>query len=398
MDQSYASVRLSRAPVTALVGDGRILSHVLLRGRSSRLRRVSLVNLMLASVVTFMTPTGALTHLQPRATSQPIYSVGLSRCTFVDQTRSVPSFATTPPSLLSNHRSLVTELRYPAATSGPSAATILGATPASQPGGFPLIVFAHGYNVTPSTYAPLLNAWARAGFVVAAPIFPDENSTAVALQHNANTEGDLPNEPADLAFVTRQLLSVNSNRSASCPIAFGLIDAFALALAGHSDGGVAVGMLADSTGSDPQGATFQSLRANLDFRAAIVMSGDEGGRAAYRTSATSPSLMMIQSAADQCNPAKGALRLYRDVKQNNKWFLELMAAHHMPPYNGVDVRDFNVVVGATSRFLQATLGQTSSLGDLMSFANERPAIAQIFHAGRGPLIVPLSARPLCSMN
>jgi hypothetical protein len=353
---------------------------------------------MLASVVTFVTPTTVSTHFQPRATNQPVFSVGLSRCTFVDRTRSVPNFATTPPSLSSNHRSLVTELRYPTAASGPNSTEMVGAAPAIQPGGFPLVVFAHGYDVTPSTYAPLLDAWARAGFVVAAPIFPDENANAVALQHNANTEGDLPNEPADLAFVTRQLLGVNATRSASCPVAFGLVDTSALALAGHSDGGVAVGMLADSMGRDPQGATFQSLRANLNYRAAIVMSGDEGGRAGYRKSATSSSLMVIQSAADQCNPAKGALRLYRDVKQNNKWFLELMAAHHMPPYDGVDVRDFNVVVGATSRFLQATLKQTSSVGDLMSFANARPAIARMFHAGRGPLIAPLSSRPLCNMN
>ncbi len=363
-----------------------------------RARPVVISTMMLASAVTIVQPLDSSAHLDPRSTGQANYSVGVSRCTFVDQTRSVLNYATAPPSLLAKQRSLVTEIRYPTTPLAPSVRESVGATPASQPGGFPLIVFAHGYDVTPDTYAPLLDAWARAGFVVAAPIFPDENHNEVLLQRGANTEGDLPNEPADLAFVTRQLLIDSATLSTTCPVAFGLVDGSALALAGHSDGGVAVGMLADSTGRDPQGTTFQSLRANLNYRAAIVMSGDEGGHAAYRSTSTSPSLLMVQSAADQCNPAKGALRLYRDVRQNNKWFLELLAAHHMPPYDGVDIRDFNIVVGTTSRFLRTTLEQTPTQGDLMSFGNQRPMVARIFHAGPGPTIAPLSTRPLCSLS
>src|SRR5690349_8633597 len=36
----------------------------------------------------------------------------------------------------------------------------------------PLIVFAHGFALTPERYVALLGAWAAAGYVVAAPVFP----------------------------------------------------------------------------------------------------------------------------------------------------------------------------------------------------------------------------------
>lgn len=70
-----------------------------------------------------------------------------------------------------------------------------------------------------------------------------------------------------------------------------------------------VGMLAFSTGRDPRGVTFAALRAGLNFRAAIVMSAREDDVSAYRTLPTGPALLVVQSAADQCNPAFRALHL-----------------------------------------------------------------------------------------
>ncbi|NNN09190.1 MAG: chlorophyllase, partial [Acidimicrobiaceae bacterium] len=46
-----------------------------------------------------------------------------------------------------------------------------------------MIVFAHGYDVSPDIYSALLNSWVRAGFVVVAPFFPDEKASAVIAQH-----------------------------------------------------------------------------------------------------------------------------------------------------------------------------------------------------------------------
>ena len=61
----------------------------------------------------------------------------------------------------------------------------------------PLIVFGHGFAVTPAIYSPLLTAWAQAGYVVAAPIFPLGNQNAPG----GPNESDLVNQPADMSFV-----------------------------------------------------------------------------------------------------------------------------------------------------------------------------------------------------
>jgi len=68
-------------------------------------------------------------------------------------------------------RQLVTVIRYPAAVES-SRVDVLAAPPARSAGPFPLVLFAEGYDITPAPYARLLQTWAQAGYVVAAPIFP----------------------------------------------------------------------------------------------------------------------------------------------------------------------------------------------------------------------------------
>ena len=84
---------------------------------------------------------------------------------------------------------LTTVVRYPA-TRGPH----------------PLIVFAHGFALTPATYSRLLRAWTQAGYVVAAPVFPLEDANAPG----GPTESDLVNEPRDVSFVVTRLLALNA--------------------------------------------------------------------------------------------------------------------------------------------------------------------------------------------
>lgn len=340
-----------------------------------------------------MSTDTAISHVSSSyaASNSGKYSVGFARCTFVDRSRSVLDYATNPPSVLSSQRRLVTEIRYPSAM--PSARTVAtpGALAAIRAGGFPMIVFVHGYDVQPSIYSALLDAWASKGFVVASPIFPDESAAGVAHQHGANTEADLVNEPADVAFVTRQLTNDSASETPSCLILFGLIDSSALALAGHSDGAAAVGMLSYSSGNDPQGVAYSTLRSLSHFRATIIMEGDEGGHAAYRSSTFSPDLLVIQSAQDHCNSAQGALRMYRDVQQSNKWFLELRSAHHMPPFDGVDKRAFASVVATTSLFFQMSLQEIATATQLLKTGNAQPSTARLFHAGAGPTIDPLTS-------
>ncbi len=353
--------------------------------------RYAVVAMLIAGAAATTDLASATVKSPHQATSLSNYSVGIERCIFVDHTRSVLNYASRPPSLLSSNRTLITEIRYPTSTRSSSAAATLGALPAIRSGGFPMIVFVHGYDVNPSTYAVLLDEWASKGFVVAAPIFPDENSAAVAQQHGANTEADLVNEPADIAFVTHQILTDSAAASTSCPVLYGLIDSSALAVAGHSDGAIAAGMLSYSTGIDPQGTAYAGLRSGLHFRATIIMEGDVGGRAPYRSSSSGPALLVIQSAQDHCNPARGALHLYRSVRQTNKWFLELLTAHHLPPFDGVDRHAFASVVATTNSFFQMSLDETSSAAQFLSVGNARPSTARLFRAGPGPNIAPLTS-------
>jgi len=333
-------------------------------------------------------------HVTPAAA----YAVGVTRCTFVDRTRSTPNFQTTPPSVLVSTRTLVTEIRYPISPVVGGSTESFGATPALRSGGYPMIVFAHGYDATPDTYARLLDAWVRAGFIVAAPLFPDESSAGVAAQHGVNTEDDLWNEPADLTFVTRELLDASATRSASCPLVQGLIRASQLALAGHSDGATVVGILSYAHGTDPYGVSYQRLRAGLDFRATMILSGQVDGVDRYVPLSPDPALLVIQSAQDQCNPARKAIQLYRSVRQHDKWFLELRSAHHLPPFDGADVPAFNVVVNASVRFLRIAVTGSTRTGGLLAYGNAHHRIASMYHAGNGPADPPPVTLVSCGHN
>jgi len=322
------------------------------------------------------------------ATSAPASTgVGIAHCTFVDTTRSVLTYATNPPHVRSRVRTLLTEIRYPADLTRPSSHAVANAPVLARRGGYPMVVFAHGYDVTPDTYALLLNSWVRAGFVVVAPFFPDQKASSVAAQGSVNTENDLVNEPADLAFVTRTVLRETAAPPRGCPVLGGLVNVHAVAIAGHSDGANAVAMLAFDHALDPQGLAFTRLASNLPVRAWIILAGAETPGQRYASPAGHPSLLVVQSKADHCNLISEGVALYRDINQPNKWFLELLSAHHLPPFDGVDARAFAVVARVTSRFLQTSLGVLTPHLTLATIADQRPSVARLFVAPAVPSLV-----------
>jgi hypothetical protein len=366
-------------------------SHVKTPRRSRRRGALATVVAVNASLLVPLAGNG----LQAHATAPtPTYGVGVTRCTFIDRTRNVLNYATSPPTVLARQRSLVTEVRYPTLARSPGDTERTNAPPAQQPGGFPLVVFAHGYDVSPDTYSSLLAAWTKNGFVVVAPIFPDESSTEVSRQH-VNTEADIYNEPADLAFVTRQLLLASSTLTSSCPLVQGLIRSSELAVAGHSDGAVAVGLLEYSDGRDPQGVAYSKLRQGLAIRATLIFSGAEEGGAPYGAEPAKPPLLLVQSARDQCNAPAEGVELYRAVAQGDKWFLELLHAHHLPPFDGEDRGAFDVVTMTTTSFLQFALTHSVNASALQAAGNARPLLGRLTRGGAGPSIAPYVDPPPC---
>jgi dienelactone hydrolase len=311
-------------------------------------------------------------------------AVGVQRCTFIDDTRAVLDYSTATPTIRSNHRTLLTEIRYPIQATGAGPNETTGAAPLERRGGYPMIIFAHGYDVTPDTYAALLDDWARAGYVVVAPFFPDEKFSAVSAQHNANTEGDLANEPGDLAFVTKEITRASATPTRGCPVVRGLVNASQIALAGQSDGGNAVAMLAYDHSKDPQGIPYTDLHTGIHYQAVMILSGAEAVGQTYAAEEQNPSLLMIQSVDDQCNLIGDALKLYRDVEQPNKWLLELLTAHHLPPYNGTDKAAFRIVVATSVRFLEASLHVAQPSRSLVAYGNQYPSVARMYDDQEGP--------------
>jgi dienelactone hydrolase len=260
------------------------------------------------------------------ARSGPPFAVGLRITTFVDRSRVVrlPSGATEP-------RRLVTYLRYPT----PGRATdrdLVGARPDRAAGSFPLVVFGHGFAVTPATYARLLRAWARAGYVVAAPVFPLGNANAPG----GPNESDLINQPADLSFVVSRLLAADSDPRS--PL-HGLIDPTRIAVAGHSDG-------ADTALAAAYSRRFRDSR----LRAAMILSGAEiPGVGGYVFHPGMPPLLAVQGTADTLNPP-GLTAAFFAIASRPKFLLTLPGAPHLAPYTWLEPQ-LTVVEDVTIGFL-----------------------------------------------
>ena len=198
-------------------------------------------------------------------------------------------------------RRLVTILRYPTRS-----------LPVARP--LPLVVFAHGFDLTPQSYRSLLHTWTAAGFVTAAPVMPGESATAPGGPDRA----DLVNEPADLRFVIDRLLA--ASRRPTSPL-HGLIDPRRIAVAGHSDGG-----------DTALGVAYDSRLRSRRIRAAIVLAGaflpDPGP---FVFPQHGPPLLAVQGTADTINPPTDTAA-YFEAAHTPKVLLRFRGAGHYGPY------------------------------------------------------------------
>ena len=258
------------------------------------------------------------------------YAVGLETLRLVEPGRTVEL-----PSGTREPRTLLTYVRYPA-LGAPGRTDVSGATPARADGPFPLVVFGHGFAVMPELYERMLQSWARAGYVVAAPVFPLENADAPG----GPDESDLRNQPDDMRFVISRVLAASS--SGSGPLS-GLVDPSEVAASGQSDGGdtaLAVGY--DKYFSDPL------------VKAVIVLSGAEiPGLGGFQFPSGSPPLLAAQGTADPVNLPSETTAFF-EAARPPKYLLSLLGAGHLPPYS-YEQPQLGIVERVTIAFLDAYL-------------------------------------------
>jgi len=275
---------------------------------------------------------------------------GGRRLSFTEPTRDGPAGQRLGP------RTLATTVWYPRSGSGPAA------------GPRPLLVFAPGFMQCSGPYSALLEAWASAGYVVAAVDFPRTSCHEGAAAH----EPDLVNQPRDVTYAITRLLALNAR---SHDLFSGLLNRREIGAAGQSDGGDTVAALAAN------GCCIDSRLA-----AVAVLSGAEWppmpGRYFPRGRRTPP-MLFVQGSSDVINPPWTSVQLYRTDRSRARYYLDLLGADHMSPYTGPNATE-RLVVRVTLAFFDRYLrGQAGAL-DAMTRAGNVSGTAILVGGGQPP--------------
>jgi dienelactone hydrolase len=295
-------------------------------------------------------------HTDPPAPPQPAarapLAVGIRTLTIVDSSRTVrfPGRGPEP-------RRLVTVIRYPA-MGLPSRTDVPGAPPDRRDGPFPLVIFGHGFAVTPGPYAPLLQAWARAGYVVAAPIFPLGNANTPG----GPNESDIVNQPRDMSFVISRMLALNSRRAG---LFSHLIARDEIAVTGQSDGG-----------ETALATAYDTHFIDSRIKAAVILSGAElPGVDGFTFPAPSPPLLAVQGTADTINRPVFTYQFFNLAPRPNV-LLALPGASHLPPYT-TEQPQLTIVEGVTIDFLGAYLRHARGAREAMSSVGNVQGVATL---------------------
>jgi dienelactone hydrolase len=214
-------------------------------------------------------------------------------------------------------RVLVTQVRSPTGTGGK----------------LPLILAIHGADGDPSRLAPLLDVWAKAGYVVAAPTFlktrKDARGKALA--------SEVAQQAADARFVLDELLDLGPALR---------VDSAEVGVAGMSLGGMTVyGLISHTCCQDGR------------IGAAIVMAGVHDdfpdGRYVHQT----VPVLLIQGDADI------GYHHSRDAYPQlapPKWFITLHGERHSPPFEVPRGAVAGVVDVTTTLFWNRYLGSDTA--------------------------------------
>lgn len=297
--------------------------------------------------------TGTRAHKRPRPVYHGPYAVGLRQESLLE-----------PGTTTTSARPLPTTIMYPAipgahAGAASTAAPGPGAASTAAPGPFPLIVFSQGFATSVSAYDGLLEAWTKAGYVVASPTYPFTAPTGPL------NEQDIVNHPADLRYVISTLIAQADNRHSQL---HRLVNPTEIAVAGQSDGGdVSLAVAANSCCIDHA------------VKAAVILSGAElssFGGSYFRGG--SPPLLVTQGDHDGINLPGCSATIYNQAP-TPKYFVDLLeqdsagepaAQDHLGPYTEPGATR-NYVARASIAFLDSFLkGRQSPLEDLLAAGGE----------------------------
>jgi len=253
--------------------------------------------------------------LAPMATARDL-AVDTETFTFVDESRETPAYGSYPGA---PERTIPTQVWYPADRAGP----------------YPLVVFAHGFGVTPDFYWALLPRLASAGYVVAAPTLP----LLSGIPAGPTDSDDWDEKFTDLQFVTTQVLDRSAGGD---PVLGGQVDADRIAVVGHSDGA----QLAFGDG-------FEAGRTDARVRAVVAYAAYLGGGHEYQ--ANGRALLHFAGEFDEYNDFAGTVGWDAAVLADPRWTLAVWGAHHAPPYTDPDDAAFAAVTETTIEFLDFRL-------------------------------------------
>jgi dienelactone hydrolase len=292
-------------------------------------------------------PTG------PAPRRQRPFAVGLRTLRLVDRSRHVRQ-ADGRVVL----RTLVTDVRYPALGS-PSRVDRRGAPAAVAAEPYPLVVFGHGFSLLPSTYTLLLRAWARSGYVVAAPAFPLENANAPG----GPVAADRVNQPGDVRFLISSLLHASTAQGAL----HGMLDPGEIAVGGHSDGAGTASSLA-----------FDPHERDTRVQAVLLFSG-AGASGTPTTGSPATPVLAVQGTADPVHSAASTSAFFAAARRP-KYLLQLLGAGHEDPYT-TQLPQRRIVERVGLAFLDRYLG------------HRQGTLKRMLTAGRVPGIATLAAAP-----
>jgi dienelactone hydrolase len=248
------------------------------------------------------------------AAATPPYRITRVQLTFVDHTRSTPRNGSYPGA---KTRTLPTLVSIPVGARRP----------------LPLVVFSTGIDGTATNYAGLYDHWVRAGYAVAAPVFPLSNQHAPG----GSTIADFASQPGDVRFVLTELLKQAAAKSG--PLS-GVLDPQEVALAGKSLGAL---------------TTLRAayLVADHETRERAVISLTGGGDASpqFFTGITVP-LLLEHGDHDHTVPYRSSVDAF-NTAEPPKFLVTLFGQDHGGAFDGEPNASATVVENTTLDFLDA---------------------------------------------